>query len=70
MASTPDTPQHDGSDLAALRKEIDDLQAIPEEELLNPMPSFIEEREPTPRPTDAIGSEKWDRPASEESPED
>lgn len=70
MASTSDSPQHDGSDLAALRKEIDELQAIPEEELLNPLPSFIEEREPAPRPTDAIGSEKWDRPASEESLED
>ncbi|WP_127475727.1 hypothetical protein [Microbacterium sulfonylureivorans] len=67
MASTPDTPKHDGSDLAALREEIDALQAIPEEELLNPLPSAVEEREPTPHATDAIGSEKWDRPASEET---
>ena len=67
MASTPDTPKHDGSDLAELREEIDALQAIPEEELLNPLPSTIEEREPTPHSTDAIGSEKWDRPASEET---
>jgi hypothetical protein len=67
MASTPDTPKHDGSDLAELREEIDALQAIPEEELVNPLPSAIEEREPTPHSTDAIGSEKWDRPASDET---
>lgn len=67
MTSTPETPAHDGSDLAALRAEIDELQAIPEEELLNPLPSGVEEREPTPHSTDAIGSEKWDRPASEET---
>lgn len=67
MTSTPDSPAHDGSDLAALREEIDELKAIPEEELLNPLPSAIEEREPTPHSTDAIGSEKWDRPASEET---
>lgn len=70
MTSTPETPAHDGSDLAALREEIDELKAIPEEELLNPLPSIVEEREPTPRPTDAIGSEKWDRPASEETLDD
>ncbi|KRB39108.1 UNVERIFIED_CONTAM: hypothetical protein OHV15_00140 [Microbacterium sp. SLM126] len=67
MTSTPETPAHDGSDLAALREEIDALQAIPEEELLNPLPRAVEEREPTPHSTDAIGSEKWDRPASEET---
>lgn len=70
MTSAPGTPAHDGSDLAALREEIDELKAIPEEELLNPLPSQIEEREPTPHSTDAIGSEKWDRPASEETLED
>ncbi|MDY0911120.1 hypothetical protein [Microbacterium sp. CFBP9034] len=67
MVSPSDTPPHDGSDLAALRKEIDALQAIPEEELLNPLPTSVEEREPTPHSTDAIGTEKWDRPASEET---
>ncbi|MGL4256131.1 hypothetical protein [Microbacterium sp.] len=67
MTSTPETPAHDGSDLAALREEIDELKAIPEEELLNPLPHAVEEREPTPHSTDAIGSEKWDRPASEET---
>ncbi|GAB2854218.1 hypothetical protein ACFQ0P_12365 [Microbacterium insulae] len=67
MTSTPETPAHDGSDLAALRAEIDELKSIPQEELLNPLPSGVEEREPAPRPTDAIGSEKWDRPASEET---
>lgn len=67
MVSTPDTPKHDGSDLADLRAEIDALKAIPEEELLNPLPAFVEENEPTPHSTDAIGTEKWDRPASEET---
>ncbi|MCH6232191.1 hypothetical protein MK786_15670 [Microbacterium sp. CFH 31415] len=67
MVSTPDNPQHDGSDLAALREEIDALKAIPEEDLLNPLPPFVEENEPTPHATDALGSEKWDRPASEET---
>ncbi|MHC2998480.1 hypothetical protein [Microbacterium sp. HJ5] len=67
MVSTPDNPQHDGSDLAALREEIDALKAIPEEELLNPLPPLVEQNEPTPHSTDAIGSEKWDRPASEET---
>ena len=67
MVSTPDNPQHDGSDLAALREEIDALKAIPQEELLNPLPSPVEENEPTPHSTDAIGTEKWDRPASEET---
>jgi len=67
MSSTPDTPKHDGSDLAELREEIDALQAIPEEELLNPLPTGVEEREPTPHSTDALGSEKWDRAASDET---
>ena len=67
MVSTPDTPKHDGSDLAALREEIDALKAIPEEELLNPLPAIVEENEPAPHSTDAIGSEKWDRDVSEET---
>lgn len=62
MASTPEHPL-DGEDLKTLRKEIDDLQAIPHEELMNPLPTSIEEEEPTPTPTDSIGSEDWDRPA-------
>lgn len=62
MTSTPDAPEHDGSDLAELREEIDALQAIPHEEVVNPLPKFVEDREPTPGPTDAIGSEKWDEP--------
>lgn len=70
MTSTPDHPEHDGSDLAELREEIDALKAIPHEEIVNPTPHAVEEREPTPRPTDAIGSEKWDRPADEETLED
>jgi hypothetical protein len=65
MTSTPDAP--DGADLAALREEIDQLKAIPEEELVNPTPAKLLEREPEAEPTDAIGSEKWDVPADEES---
>ena len=64
------TPAHDGSDLAALREEIDALQAIPHEELINPLPKNVEDREPAPHSTDAIGSEKWDEPADQETPQD
>lgn len=60
MTSTPDRPEHDGSDLAELREEIDALKAIPHEEIVNPLPKNLEEREPAAEPTDAIGSEKWD----------
>jgi len=57
----PATPE--GPDLDALRDEIDDLQKIPTEELVNPTPTLVEENEPTPKPTDAIGSEDWNDPA-------
>lgn len=68
MTSTPDAAAGpDGEDLAALRTEIDDLRAIPEEELVSPAPSSIAERELTPAPTDAVGTEQWDEPVSEES---
>lgn len=70
MTTTGGSPEHDGSDLAELREEIDALKAIPHEEIVNPLPKDVEEREPTPRPTDAIGTEEWDRPADEESLED
>ncbi|WP_127820441.1 hypothetical protein [Microbacterium sp. CPCC 204701] len=70
MTTTSGSPEHDGSDLAELREEIDSLKAIPHEEILNPLPEDVEEREPASSPTDAIGSEKWDRPADEESLED
>ena len=66
MTSTPDAPEHDGSDLAELRAEIDELKAIPHEEIVNPLPHNLEEREPEAEPTDAIGSEDWDAP--EEDP--
>ncbi|KRA23804.1 hypothetical protein ASD65_04740 [Microbacterium sp. Root61] len=68
MAGTADKPL-DGEDLAALRAEIDALQAIPEEEMLNPLPHALEEREPTPAPTDAIGSEDWDDTEGDEPAE-
>jgi hypothetical protein len=60
MTSTPDAPEHDGSDLAELREEIDALKAIPHEEIVNPRPKNLEDREPDAEPTDAIGSERWD----------
>ncbi|GAA3915541.1 hypothetical protein [Microbacterium invictum] len=50
-------PQH--TDLDALREEIDELKSIPEEELVNPTPADLIDREPTPEPTDSIGSEDW-----------
>jgi len=62
MTSTPDAPEHDGSDLAELRAEIDELKAIPHEEIVNPQPHGLEEREPEAEPTDAIGSEHWGSP--------
>lgn len=65
MTSIPETPH--GADLDALREEIDELKAIPEEELVNPVPTSVEERTPTPHSTDAIGSEKWAESASDES---
>ncbi len=67
MTSTPDVPH--GEDLAALRAEIDALQAIPADELIDPSPASLvgRERQLDAEPTDAIGSEKWDRPASDES---
>lgn len=58
--SLPETPE--GPDLDALRAEIDDLKAIPTEEVVNPTPTLVEENEPTPEPTDAPGSEDWDDP--------
>lgn len=68
MTSTPDAaPTPDGEDLAALREDIDALQAIPEEELVSPTPSSIADEEPTLSPTDAIGTEQWDEPVSKES---
>lgn len=67
MTSTSASPDHDGTDLAALRAEIDELKAIPEDELLSPVPSIAEDDEPTPAPTDAIGSERWDTPVEDES---
>lgn len=49
---------HDGADLKALRAEIDALKAIPEEEILNPLPHSFVVNEPTPVPTDAIGARR------------
>jgi hypothetical protein len=67
MTSTPENPTPDGSDLDALREEIDELKAIPEDELVSPTPKTVEEEEPIPHPTDAIGGEEWDEPVEDES---
>jgi hypothetical protein len=61
-ATTPDQPARDGQDLAELRAEIDELKAIPEDQLVTPEPASLLNREPRPEPTDAIGSEDWDAP--------
>lgn len=66
MTSTPESPDQSGADLAALRAEIDELKAIPEDELVSPVPS-LKVDEPTPTPTDALGSEEWDNPVDDES---
>lgn len=60
MTGTGDIP--DGEDLDALREEIDELKKIPEEELISPLPADLAREEPTPGPTDAIGSEDWGTP--------
>jgi len=61
-ANLPDTPE--GADLDALRDEIDELKNTPTEELVSPVPHDVEEREPTPTPTDPIGGEEDPRPTA------
>lgn len=58
MTGIPETP--DGPDLAALRVEIDELENQSTDELVSPTPAALVNDEPTPHPTDAIGSEKWE----------
>jgi len=70
MTSAAEHHAHDGADLAELREEIDALKAIPHEQVVNPLPQSILEREPAPQPTDAIGTEKWDQPFAHEARED
>lgn len=59
MTSTPDSPVHDGDDLAKLREEIDELKSHSTQELTDPSIGDLAEFEPEPTPTDAIGSEPW-----------
>lgn len=56
--------------LDALRKEIDDLQSIPEEQLISPTPADLLDEEPTPHPTNAVGSEQWNKSVDEETLDD
>lgn len=67
MTSIPELP--DGPDLAELREEIDELKDASTESLIEPEPAALRENTPEPERTDAIGSEKWDEPADEETTE-
>lgn len=69
MTTDDSTPTPDGADLAELRETIDELQQTPTEELIEPLPTKVEEDVPTPEITDAIGSEKWNEAADEETTE-
>jgi len=60
---TSSTPADDGADLAELRDEIDALKDVPTEQLVDPQPADLLENEPTPTPTDAIGSTDWNESA-------
>ncbi len=60
--TTNDGTAPDGHDLAELREEIDELKSIPTDELVNPVPHALQQEEPAPEPTDAIGSEDWASP--------
>lgn len=69
MSSLPEKPH--GPDLAALRKEIDDLEKIPEDQLIS-RPVLADDTEllAAPAPTDAIGSETWKHPITAEGPDE
>ncbi|WP_243074544.1 hypothetical protein [Microbacterium sp. SS28] len=67
MTSLPDQPA--GPDLDALRKDIDELQQTPTEDLIEPAPAVLAENEPEPERTDSIGYENWDEQADAESTE-
>ena len=62
MTSTPDTPEHDGGDLAELREQIDELKNTPTEELIDPAPAEIAKNLAEPEPTEAPGSVDWGDP--------
>ncbi|HWI32512.1 MAG TPA: hypothetical protein VNT50_13590 [Microbacterium sp.] len=62
MSSTPDSPAHDGDDLAKLREEIDELKSHSTQDLIDPPLGDLAQDAPEPAPTDAIGSE----PSSED----
>lgn len=69
MTTNDGTPTSESADLAALRETIDELKNTPTDELVEPLPQSVDEEVPTPEVTDAIGSEKWDEPADEETTE-
>lgn len=58
MSTDANSPQDPS--LSELRAEIDELEKIPEHELVSPTPEGLKDILPVPEPTDAIGSEDWD----------
>lgn len=60
MTSTPAFPENE---------DLDELESKTEEELVAPEEKHFE-RLSEPRPTDGIGTEKWDEPASDEELDD
>ncbi len=69
MSSLPEKPH--GPDLDALRREIDDLKRIPEENLISrPLLGDDTELLASPAPTDALGTENWDGPIQAEGPDE
>lgn len=67
MTSIPEQPH--GPDLDALRKDIDELEETPTEELIEPTPAVLGEDEPEPQRTDAPGTEDWEDPGDRERTE-
>jgi hypothetical protein len=58
MTSTPDSPAHNGEDLAKLREEIDELKSHSTQELTDPSFGDLEgQQQLQAGPTDAVGSE-------------
>ncbi|MGC5170822.1 hypothetical protein ACPW96_09480 [Micromonospora sp. DT81.3] len=56
MTSTPDSPPHNGDDLAQLRAEIDELKSHTTEELIDPTFGDLEGKQLDAGPTEAPGS--------------
>jgi hypothetical protein len=57
MTSTPDSPAHNGEDLAKLREEIDELKSHSTRELIDPSFGDLDGQQLQAGPTDAVGTE-------------